>query len=116
MNTTRKRMECVVRGRVQLVMFRDFTKRSAEKFGIVGSVRNENDGTVRVVAEGEEATLAAFLKRLEEGLFLSRVDPVETTYTDPTGNFSTSESLCSRSRNVFCFLPWVFQVVYMYDV
>lgn len=88
MSTTKKRMECIVHGRVQLVMFRDFAKRSAGKFGIVGIVRNADDGTVRVVAEGEEANLALFLKRLEKGSFLSRVDFVETILKDPTGEFS----------------------------
>lgn len=88
MNTTHKRMECIVHGRVQLVMFRDFAKRNAEKSGIVGTVRNASDGTVRVVAEGEEANIALFLKRLEEGSLLSRVDSVETILKNPTGEFS----------------------------
>ena len=53
-----------MRGRVQLVMFRDFTKRKAEEFGIVGTVRNEKDGTVRVIAEGDETHLVLFFETI----------------------------------------------------
>ena len=81
-------MECVVRGRVHMVMFRDFAKQSAEKFGIVGTVRNADDGTVRIVAEGESDALENFLNAIRKGPFLSRVDSVETIYKDPTGEFS----------------------------
>ena len=87
MSATKNRMECIVRGRVQLVMFRDFTKRSADNFGIVGEVRNTDNGTVSVVAEGEEANLVLFLKQLEKGSLLSRVDSIDTHPKEPTGEF-----------------------------
>ncbi|MEK7134407.1 MAG: acylphosphatase [Patescibacteria group bacterium] len=93
MSTIKKRIECIVRGRVQLVMFRDFTKRKAEEFGIVGTVRNEKDGTVRVIAEGDETHLVLFLKQLEKGPFLSRVDSIETNLKDPTNEFSDFQIL-----------------------
>jgi DNA ligase D-like protein (predicted 3'-phosphoesterase) len=55
----------VVRGRVQGVGFRDATVREAAELGLMGWVRNEDDGTVRVHAEGPEKaveTLTAFLR------------------------------------------------------
>ena len=50
-----KRLECQVFGRVQLVMFRDFVTRKARARGIVGTVKNNPDGSVSVVAQGDEA-------------------------------------------------------------
>ena len=43
-----------VYGRVQLVMYRDFTQRKAKKLGLTGYVINQKDKTVKVVAEGKE--------------------------------------------------------------
>ena len=88
MSATKNKVECIVRGRVQLVMFRDFTKRAADRFGIMGTVRNSEDGSVFVVAEGEEKALAEFSSRLREGSFLSRVDSVETKESTPTGEYA----------------------------
>ena len=38
-----KQIECVIIGRVQLVMFRDFARRKARKLGIAGTVENLPD-------------------------------------------------------------------------
>ena len=50
-----RRLEAVISGRVQMVSFRHYTQQKALELGVVGWVRNEPDGTVRTVAEGEEA-------------------------------------------------------------
>lgn len=88
---TKRRLECRVRGRVQLVMYRDFTKRNARRLGIVGTVQNMNDGSVRVVAEGEEDVLRKFLSRLQKGPIFARVDKVEEIWNEATGEFKTFE-------------------------
>ena len=61
-----KRLLCEVSGRVQLVMYRDFTGRKAKQLGIVGTVENLNNGNVYVIAEGEEEALGAFLENLKK--------------------------------------------------
>lgn len=83
------RLECVVSGRVQMVMFRDFTAHLGRRLGIVGFVQNKSDGTVRVVAEGSKQTLEIFLEKLSEGPKLARVDLIEKTWSDPTEEFTT---------------------------
>lgn len=80
-----KRLECRVHGRVQLVMFRDFVKRGARTLGISGWVKNNPDGTVSVVAEGEEGSLQKLLARIHRGSLLSRVDRVEEVWREPSG-------------------------------
>jgi len=84
-----KRLECKIEGRVQLVMFRDFAKRKAAKLGLVGVAQNMKDGSVYVVAEGEEARLMEMLALLHKGSVLARVDSIEEKWMKPTGGFSS---------------------------
>jgi acylphosphatase len=77
----------IVRGRVQLVMFRDFTQRKGSGLGLVGTVRNLPDGTVEVIAQGERATLEQLIAKLHKGSLLSRVDAVEVVWHEPSMRF-----------------------------
>jgi acylphosphatase len=83
----KKHFEADIRGRVQLVMFRDFAARKARSLGLCGTVQNRKDGSVRVVAEGEEAALKIFEQKLRRGPVLSRVDAVDARWSDRLENF-----------------------------
>lgn len=83
----KKRMECHIIGRVQMVMYRDFARRAARARGITGFVRNEDDSSVAVVAEGEDAALRSYVEELHGGSMLSRVDAVDVTWKDATEEF-----------------------------
>ncbi len=82
-----KRLECRVSGRVQLVMFRDFTQRKAFGLGLVGTVKNNPDGSVSVVAEGDEEALKKFLVLVHKGSILSRVDDVSEKWSESLGEY-----------------------------
>lgn len=82
-----ERLEAVVYGRVQLVMYRDFTARKARHLGLVGEVKNLSDGSVRVIAEGARAKLEALAEKLRRGSILSRVDRVELAWKVPLGDY-----------------------------
>jgi acylphosphatase len=82
-----KRLEAVVSGRVQGVSFRYYTQRKAVELGVVGWVRNESDGTVRTVAEGEEPALRGFREFLEVGPPYAEVTSVEEHWKEATGEF-----------------------------
>jgi len=86
-----KRLSCRVTGRVQLVMFRDFTQRNAKYLDLVGWVKNNADGSVSLVAEGPENKLEELVKRLHKGSILSRVDGVETSWEEATEEFNGFE-------------------------
>jgi acylphosphatase len=77
-----------ITGRVQMVMFRDFTQRKARKLGILGTVQNLKDGSVKVVAQGQKETLSNLVSYLQKGPLLSRVDNVSVTWEIPTETFS----------------------------
>ena len=53
-------------GRVQGVYFRATAKEVARRHAVTGWVRNEADGTVRCVVEGEEDELDRFVAALQE--------------------------------------------------
>ena len=79
------RRRVIVHGHVQGVFFRDTVRRTAVREGVAGWVRNNGDGTVEAVFEGEpEAVerLVAFTRRGPRG---ARVDRVETSEERPEG-------------------------------
>jgi len=88
-----KRLECEVFGRVQLVMFRDFVQRKARARGIVGTVRNNPDGSVSVRAEGDEGKLRELLELIHRGSILARVDRVGEAWAGPLGEFKSFDIL-----------------------
>lgn len=83
-----KELVCIVSGRVHGVLYRDFTCRTARKLDLSGTVRNLDDGTVEVVAQGEEAKLNEFLLHIRKGPPLARVDAVATSWQAPSHPFS----------------------------
>lgn len=77
-----KELQARVVGRVQRVMFRDFVVRNAKRLGVVGEVQNNRDGSVRVLAQGDEERIEKLVQQLHRGSLFSRVDTVETTWQD----------------------------------
>ncbi len=93
-----KRLKCQITGRVQLVMFRDFTMRKARCLGLVGTVQNIKDGSVEVIAEGKEEKLKQFLVLLNKGSLLSRVGNVESSWEEATDKFSKFSIVYDKSK------------------
>ncbi len=83
-----ERLEAIVRGRVQMVMYRDFAERKARGLKLKGEVQNLSDGTVRVVAEGPREALNSYVQKLQEGPLLARVDAVEATWLPFIGEYN----------------------------
>lgn len=67
----------VIRGRVQGVGFRWWTRGVARRLGIAGSVRNRADGSVEVVATAAPRRLAEFEDALRAGPPGARVDEID---------------------------------------
>jgi acylphosphatase len=63
----KKAYQIQVRGRVQGVGFRYFTRQKAGEFGISGFACNMPDGSVYIEAEGEEACLEQFVAACRRG-------------------------------------------------
>jgi len=86
-----QRITLKIYGLVQMVMFRDFIQRKARKLGLVGRVKNEDDGTVRVVAEGEKDNLEKLISLCYNGPVLSKVDKIDIDWQEPNGEFDEFE-------------------------
>jgi acylphosphatase len=74
--------EIFVLGYVQAVGYRLFTKRYADHFHITGFVQNQADGSVKVIASGDEANLASFIEKLKAGPRLAIVKNLKVTWLD----------------------------------
>ena len=70
------RRAATVTGRVQGVSFRYYTERQAEALGLTGWVRNHEDGSVRLEAQGPEPAVEALVTWLHHGPPAARVDGV----------------------------------------
>ena len=68
----------VISGWVQGVGFRWWTRKAAERVGVAGWARNQQDGTVEVVARGSPEQLAEMDRVLRTGAATSRVTNVVT--------------------------------------
>ena len=68
-----KRLHLIIHGRVQMVAFRYSTRRKANSLGITGWVRNNSDGTVEAIFEGEEDKLKEILEYCHKGPMLAKV-------------------------------------------
>ncbi len=68
----------VVRGRVQAVGFRESTLSRARELGAMGWVRNGEDGSVLVHAEGAESAVEELVAFLRQGPPAARVADMET--------------------------------------
>lgn len=71
-------IEVRVTGRVQGVGFRDWTAREARQLGLVGWVRNEDDGSVAALIIGREDAVTTMIERLWKGPRLASVSDVKT--------------------------------------
>jgi len=77
----------IIRGRVQRVGYRFFVEDAASREGIHGYVRNQHDGSVEVMAEGEADAMQRFEMAVRRGPAGARVDDVETMEMTPSDNY-----------------------------
>jgi acylphosphatase len=81
------RLHAIVLGRVQGVNFRYYTTHEAQRLQLTGWVRNNNDGTVEVMAEGAPERLKEMLAFLKVGSPAAEVKEVKEDWQAATGEF-----------------------------
>ncbi|MET9294565.1 acylphosphatase [Streptomyces sp. NPDC003077] len=82
------RLTAWVRGHVQGVGFRWFTRANALRIGgLTGFALNLEDGRVQVVAEGPRERCEQLLEWLREGDTPGRVDGVTEIWSTPRGGY-----------------------------
>ncbi|MCK5046737.1 MAG: acylphosphatase [Candidatus Heimdallarchaeota archaeon] len=84
------RVEIVVKGLVQGVSFRVYTRRKASSLGLTGYVRNLSNGDVEVVAEGKRNQLLQLIKWLRKsGSPASNVTDVIIEWSEKLTNYTS---------------------------
>lgn len=75
----KKHFTITVKGKVQGVYFRRDTQIEARKLGVLGTVANQEDGSVIIESEAETPVLEVFLAWCNRGPALANVTSVEKT-------------------------------------
>jgi acylphosphatase len=83
-----KRVQLFIRGRVQGVFFRAAMQREARRLGVGGWVKNRNDGSIEIVAEGEEDAIKEVIGWAQHGPSAARVENVDVRLRAYTGDFA----------------------------
>jgi acylphosphatase len=82
-----KSVQIFVRGRVTGVFFRAAAQREARRLGITGWVKNRNDASVEILAEGGEDSVKELVSWAHHGPSAARVEHVDVRYRSYTGEF-----------------------------
>lgn len=82
------RLTATVTGSVQGVFYRAYVQDAATELGLVGTVANQRDGSVQVIAEGETDVLKEFVEHLHEGSLQAVVTGVAIEWGSARGTFS----------------------------
>jgi len=83
-----KKAIITVTGKVQGVFYRVWAKEQADELALVGFARNESDGSVLVVVEGEEEMINELITRCRSGSDSAEVTDVRVEWRDANGNFA----------------------------
>lgn len=81
------RLHAYVKGDVQGVGFRYFTRQTAHEHRLTGWVRNLRDGRVEVLAEGGHEDLDQLLVRLRKGPISAEVNDIDYEFDQALGEF-----------------------------
>ena len=79
---TDARARVVIRGRVQGVFFRAEAGERARSLGLAGWVRNNPDGTVEAVFQGDRDRVESLLAWCRRGPAAAKVEDVEVEWTE----------------------------------
>ena len=74
-------------GRVQGVGFRHEAESIAHRLGLVGWVKNLQDGRVEMVCEGEKAKIEALLTELQDGSLGRHIKKSDCCWEKPSGEY-----------------------------
>lgn len=80
-------IQCVISGHVQGVAYRAYVQDAATELGLMGWVRNESDGSVALLAQGDRDVLKDFIEYLHEGSLRARVEGVAIDWATPKERF-----------------------------
>ncbi len=93
-----RRLTAYVSGRVQRTGYRSRVVEIARILGIKGSVQNLDDGRVKIIAEGSQANLRAFVDAIDIKDSLIHVYSITQEFSDATGDYEAFYKLVNRGE------------------
>ncbi len=78
-------LHATVRGRVQGVGFRQFVQGHAAQLGLAGWVRNRPDGSVELMAGGDQEVIHQLIEELRSGPPAARVEELDVAWSEENG-------------------------------
>jgi acylphosphatase len=85
----KKRAEIIIHGRVQKAGFRDLIDEIAFDLDLNGRVMNLDDGTVKVICEGEDSSIKVLLDKVNIVQYPIKVRNVDVVFKEPTDEYDT---------------------------
>lgn len=85
-----RRIELKIYGDVQGVFYRVQACEFAKILGLVGYVKNESDGTVKIIAEGEEKGLKKIIEKCYT-IPNARIEKIDVEWKEGNNEFSGFE-------------------------
>jgi acylphosphatase len=85
----KKRAEIIIHGRDQKAGFRDFIDEIAFGLDLTGRVMNLDDGTVKVICEGEDSSIKVLLEKVNITQYPIKVMNIDVVFKEPTHEYST---------------------------
>lgn len=85
------RAHLLIKGRVQGVFYRAFTRNVALKIGLQGWVRNNPDSTVEAVFEGDRQLIEQAVRECRKGPFGSKVEDISISWDEEPEGLSGFE-------------------------
>jgi acylphosphatase len=83
----KKAVKILIMGTVQGVFFRNFIKESADKVNIKGFARNLENGSVEVIAEGNQEDVQKFIELCKQGPKFASIKDVKVEENRFSGEF-----------------------------
>ncbi|MFT4153245.1 acylphosphatase [Parafilimonas sp.] len=77
-----------VKGKVQGVFFRKYTKQKATELGLKGWVKNTKEGSVEILAQGDANAVNALIEWCYQGSPKSSVEKVESCNAEADTNLT----------------------------
>ena len=83
-----KQLRLTLTGKVQGVSFRSFVYHHAHALKLTGWAKNNEDGTVTVIAQGKQEALEKLIHQCRTGHPFAKIERVEVEWKDKEEHFS----------------------------
>ena len=84
-----KCIESGIAGRGLGVSYPPYIKDLATRLDLKGAVLTKSDGSLKIVAEGDEQKLLAFVEEIRKGSFLSTIENFYVNWSEPKHGMGT---------------------------